>query len=104
MPVPKGGEGASGSPSTPLGDWRVMNVQRVVVATSVSCRNSGDYWSVSQIVTYCESTIGGGRMDREFTNYDDLTLVEARDVMEMIVSGPLPGQPFELRSEQLSFL
>lgn len=81
-----------------------MNVQRVIVCTSVSVRKTADYYSVAVIETYCESTIGGGRMDRQFTNYDDLTLEESRDVLDVIVSGPLPGEPLVLPWEQLTLI
>nr|CRY95208.1 hypothetical protein [uncultured prokaryote] len=81
-----------------------MNVQRVIVATSVSVRKTGCYWSVSLIETYCESTIAGGKMHRQFTDYDDLTQDEARDVLEMIVTGPIAGDDLVTREMQLALL
>lgn len=81
-----------------------MNVQQIIVRSTVSCHKSGDYHSVQLIEVYCESSIGGGKMHEQITWYDDLTKEEAVDVLEAIASGPLAGDLLVVRQSQLSLL
>lgn len=71
-----------------------MSVERVITEMQVTWWKTGNEFVVQVRSTFCESTIGGGKIRKESEWYEHLTLEEARDVVEAVSSGSAPGDSY----------
>lgn len=90
--APNGRGSESAGPALPLGDWRVMNVHRVITKVETTCWSEPSGYWIQVDTTYVESDLSGGRLKVDTVRYDRMTLEECRDVLEVVSSGPLPGE------------
>nr|CRY97685.1 hypothetical protein [uncultured prokaryote] len=77
---------------SPLGDWRVMNVQQVLTGLVVNVWTDHRGYVVTVKRRITSSTLAGGSIDYETDTYEQLTEEEARAVLEQVAFGLLPGR------------
>lgn len=69
-------------------------VQRTITNIETTWWKDHEGYLVQVTTTYCESTIGGGSMKKDVERYEQLSIEEARDVLDVVAQGDAPGEEF----------
>ena len=67
-------------------------LDRTITELTTTMTKDHQGFHVQVTTTYCESSLGGGRIDKGFERYQQLTEDEARQLLEDVSVGRLPGE------------
>lgn len=98
---PAPGEGVIGKPAETLdspGDRRLLMIERIITHVEIDWWREPGGYIVQVKQKYCESTFNSGTMKEGIERYEQLTLDEARDVIDMVSEECAPGMEYAVQA------